>query len=258
MNSEVIRIFSKRIRSILERVSADSLYFSAGGKGGTADISPWIEEIRLRSGQPLVLCIKGENIWLDSEGRKTSRLKEACKVRQEDINETLEYVSHYSLYAFEEELRQGFITIPGGHRIGLAGKTVVASGEIKSLKYISFINVRLAHQVPGCADPFLPYIWKGDHVGHTLIISPPRMGKTTLLRDLIRQISDGKPANECGYRSMEAAAGIWDRIPQTVAVADERSEIGACVQGIPQNDLGRNTDVLDGCPKAAGIRMLFC
>jgi len=223
---ELIRIFSRKIRGILERTSADFLH---------------VEEIRLRAGKPLTLCLNGREEYLDEQGRLVPDWQQAYQVLPEDLAETLEYVSHYSLYAFEEELRQGFITIPGGHRVGLAGKAVVSQGEIRSLKYISFINVRMAHQVIGCAGPILPYLWKHDRIKHTLIISPPRLGKTTLLRDMIRQISNG------------------DRLHrhQTVGVVDERSELGACSYGVPQNDLGLHTDVLDSCPKASGIRMLL-
>ncbi len=128
----------------------------------------------------------------------------------------MEYMSNYSLYAFEEELKQGFLTVQGGHRIGIAGKTILDESGIKTMKYISFINIRLSHQVKGCASPILPFVYKNQReVCHTLIISPPRCGKTTLLRDLIRQISDGS-------REFEG---------MNVGVVDERSEIGACYQG---------------------------
>ena len=109
------------------------------------------------------------------------------------------------------------------------------------MKYISCINIRLAHQIPGCAAKVMPYIRRKDWVAHTLIISPPRCGKTTLLRDIIRQLSNGS----------QGFSGL------TVGVVDERSELAGCYQGIPQNDLGMRTDVLDGCPKAEGMRMLI-
>ena len=109
------------------------------------------------------------------------------------------------------------------------------------MKYISFINIRLSHQIKGCADPVMPYIRQGSEIYHTLIISPPRRGKTTLLRDVIRQLSDGDRV----YRGM------------TVGVVDERSEIGACYMGIPQNELGIRTDILDCCPKVQGMLMLI-
>lgn len=153
----------------------------------------------------------------------------------------MEYISNYSLYAYEEEMKQGFITIQGGHRIGLAGKVIMEKDMIKSMKYISFINVRLSHQMKGCADGILPYMIEENNVKHTLIISPPRCGKTTLLRDMIRQLSNGT----------EYFKGV------TVGVVDERSEIGACYMGVPQNELGVRTDILDCCPKAKGMLMLI-
>lgn len=153
----------------------------------------------------------------------------------------MEYIGNYSLYAFEDEIRQGFITIQGGHRVGIAGKTVIEAEHVKNIKHISFINIRLSHQVKGCADKIIPYITMQEHVFHTLIISPPRCGKTTLLRDIIRQLSDGNKS----------------RSGMTVGVVDERSEIGACYMGVPQNDLGIRTDILDCCPKADGMLMLI-
>lgn len=108
------------------------------------------------------------------------------------------------------------------------------------MKHISFLNIRLAHEVIGCSKRVLPYLLQEQEICHTLIISPPRCGKTTLLRDLIRQLSNG-----CGH--LEG---------MTVGVVDERSELGACYMGVPQNDLGCRTDILDGCPKVEGMMMM--
>ena len=129
--------------------------------------------------------------------------------------------------------RQGFITIQGGHRIGVAGRIVADRQGVRLMKFISFVNVRVAHQVRGCADGIMEYLYARSGTGvrfrNTLIVSPPRSGKTTLLRDVIRQVSEG-----------------GQDIPgMTVGVVDERSELGACYQGVPQNDLGPRTDVLD-------------
>jgi len=162
-------------------------------------------------------------------------------ITKNELKETMEYISNYSLYAFEEELKQGFLTITGGHRVGIAGKTVLEENRLKSIKHISFINIRLSHQIKGCANKVIPLIIENGNCLHTLIISPPCCGKTTLLRDIIRQISDGEK----------------DRGGLTVGVVDERSEIGACYMGVPQNDLGIRTDVLDCCPKAKGMLMLI-
>lgn len=192
-------------------------------------------EIRLRVGRPLFLTYDGGECFL------RRREREPYLVTQEDLKETLEYVSGYSLYAYEEEVRQGFLSVQGGHRVGVTGKVILNGNQIQGMKYISCINVRLAHQIKGCADVVMPYIQNKDWVAHTLIISPPRCGKTTLLRDIIRQISNGREGIE----------------GKTVGVVDERSELAGCYQGIPQNDLGVRTDILDGCPKAEGMQMLI-
>ena len=162
-------------------------------------------------------------------------------VTRQDLKETLEYVCGYSLYAYEDEIRQGYISVQGGHRVGVTGKVLLNGDRIRGMKYISCITVRLSHQIPGCADAVMPYIQSRNHISHTLIISPPRCGKTTLLRDVIRQLSNGR----------EGIPGV------TVGVVDERSEIGGSYQGIPQNDVGIRTDVLDCCSKAEGMVMLL-
>lgn len=192
-------------------------------------------EIRLRAGRPMFLIYDGGECFLRTRGR------EPYLVTREDLKETLEYVSGYSLYAYEDELRQGYMSVQGGHRVGVTGKVILDGDRIRGMKYISCINLRLAHEIQGCADPVMEHIRKENWTAHTLLISPPRCGKTTLLRDMIRQLSNGS-----------------GRIPGvTVGVVDERSELAGCYQGIPQNDLGIRTDVLDGCPKAHGMQMLI-
>lgn len=224
--SEIIKIFSKTVREILGKAA---LSFEK------------LQEIRLRASNPLMIVYGGEEFFLTEDGKRTKEGGQAFCVDKEEIRETMEYIAGYSLYAFEEELKQGFLTIQGGHRVGVAGRTVLEGEKVKSLKYISFINVRLSHQILGCADRVLPFVETGEGVYHTLIISPPRCGKTTLLRDMIRQISNGR-------------GGMKGQI---VGVVDERSEIGGAYLGIPQNDLGIRTDVLDCCPKAEGMLMLL-
>ena len=187
-----------------------------------------LQEIRLRTGYPILLFYKNQEQMLPIKGTERT------------IRETLDYVSNYSLYAYENELRQGFITIEGGHRVGVAGQVIIENGRVKNLKQISSLNIRISHEILNCADKLFPYITRNKQMYHTLLISPPRGGKTTLLRDLIRQISDGnKWVKGC-----------------TVGVVDERSEIAGCYHGIPQNNMGMRTDVLDGCPKAEGMMML--
>ena len=147
----------------------------------------------------------------------------------------------YSLYAFENELRQGFLTVQGGHRIGFAGKVILnTDGSVRNFSCIRFLNVRISHEILGMADPVLPYLFQQGELWNTLIISPPGCGKTTLLRDLIRQVSDGTDTRQ----------------GQQVSVVDERSEIAGSYQGIPQNQVGIRTDVLDACPKTEGMMLL--
>ena len=217
--SHVTGVLARSVRIIIENILRE---------GGA------LQEIRMRIGQPLTVMIDGEEQILPLKER-------AHIVTKEEIKETIEYMSRYSLYAYENELRQGFLTLEGGHRVGVAGKVIVDRGKVKNIQYISSLNIRIAHEVIGCADELIPYITKNKKVCHTLIISPPRCGKTTLLRDLIRQISDGN----------EYVKGC------SVGVVDERSEIGGCYMGIVQNNLGMRTDVLDCCPKAEGMIMLI-
>ena len=223
---QLIKIFSRTIRDIL---SKSSVNFEA------------VQEIRLRVRMPLILIVDNQEYYMTKEGDLSVRREDAHIVGREEIKETIEHISCHSLYAFEEELKQGFLTIQGGHRIGIAGRTVLDDSGIRTIKYISFLNVRLAHQVLGCADRIMPYLYENGQVLHTLIISPPRCGKTTLLRDIIRQFSDGNGGKK----------GV------TVGVVDERSEIGACYQGEPQNHMGIRTDILDCCPKAKGMMMMI-
>lgn len=223
---EIIKIFSLRLRQLIHNTTID---FDK------------LQEIRLRVNEPLIFIYDNQEYFISSEGELETKLERSYTVSSKEIRETLEFISNYSLYAYEDEIRQGFITIQGGHRVGIAGKVVLEEGKIKNVKYISFINIRLSHQIRGCGRHVIPYIMDKKDVFHTLIISPPRCGKTTLLRDLIRLISNGEGQ----------VAGV------TVGVVDERSEIGACYLGMPQNDLGIRTDILDCCPKASGMMMLI-
>lgn len=201
-----------------------------------------LSEIRLRVGRPILLVENGRELMVDRSGILTLHKERARCVTQEEIQALVQHICHYSVYAFEDEIRQGFITVPGGHRVGLAGQAVLnPDGEIKTIKQISFLNIRISHEVPGAADTVLPYIYEKGVPGNLLILSPPGCGKTTLLRDLIRQISNGNPYG----------AGM------SVGVVDERCELAGAFLGVPQNDLGMRTDVLDACPKALGMMLLL-
>ncbi len=201
-----------------------------------------IEEIRLRAGRPVVIKRRGREQYLDEKGNFTDKLELAYCAEPAEMEALLLHICSYSLYAFEDELKQGFITAAGGHRIGLAGQVVLNSDDsIRTVKHIYYMNIRVSHQVKGAADKVLHCLYQGEILKNTLIISPPGCGKTTLLRDLVRRISDGIPEHP----------GLC------VGLVDERSEIAGSYMGHPQNDVGMRTDVLDACPKAQGMMMLL-
>ena len=200
-----------------------------------------LQEIRIRVNQPVSILWNNEEYIITTQGRICKMSDQPLILSSEVVTDCMARISNYSLYAWEEELKQGFITIQGGHRIGVAGQTVADHRMVQRMNHISFLNIRLSHEVIGCAKPVFHYITKQNIIHNTLIISPAGCGKTTLLRDLIRFISNGT----------KQFAGI------NVGVVDERSEIAACYQGVPQNDLGARTDVLDCCPKIYGMNMLI-
>jgi stage III sporulation protein AA len=203
-----------------------------------------LEEIRLRQNRPLIVTHTAGDIYLSPAGEPTRHPGNAYIVSGDDIQRVTRMVSNSSLYAIEEELKNGYITLPGGHRVGITGKAVLEAGKVKTIKYISGFNIRVSREVKGIADNILPYLLDKDgRVKHCLIISPPRCGKTTLLRDLVRLISNGKP--ELNYTGVN------------VGLVDERSELAGCYRGVPQRDIGLRTDVLDACPKAEGMMMLL-
>ncbi len=191
-----------------------------------------LQEIRMRAGQPLFLRYGGRERGLHG-GRRYI-------ITAEDVKETVQYAAKYSLYAYEQEMKQGYLTIEGGHRVGMAGQVILGDFGVRNLRYVSSVNIRVAHEAPGCADQALPLLLEDGEFLSTLLIGPPGCGKTTLLRDLIRQISDGT-------KQLEG---------KNVGVVDERSELGGSYMGICQNNLGRRTDVLDACPKTEGMMML--
>lgn len=160
-----------------------------------------LQEIRLRAGQKVLFYCDGQE--------HTLKTKENCMITPEEVQETIQYATGYSLYAYEQELKQGYITIEGGHRIGIAGQVIMEQNGVRNFRYISSVNIRVAHQVRGCADAVMPYLTSQGNVYSTLIIAPPGCGKTTLLRDMIRQIANG-----CDHLK-----------GKTVGVVDERSEL---------------------------------
>lgn len=195
-----------------------------------------LREIRLRTGRGFLVETETGERLLNRNGKTVFREREAYRVTEEDVKAAMELLTGYSVYAFEEELRQGYFTVEGGHRIGVAGRAVMEGGKVLRLTYISFLNIRVAHECKGCSKELFERLYGNGKYYHTLLFAPAGCGKTTFLRDLIRLLS------EAGLR---------------VGVADERSELAACYHGIPQHDLGMRTDVMDGCPKAEAMGMLL-
>ncbi|MGG3737898.1 stage III sporulation protein AA [Aeribacillus pallidus] len=189
-----------------------------------------MEEIRLRTFRPVEVCTRGNPYFLP------------YTFTEEDAEHLINRLSNHSFYTLEEELKRGYITIEGGHRVGLAGKVVLEQGMVKGLRQLSSFNIRIARQKIGVGEPLIPFLFDGTW-RHTIIIGSPQTGKTTLLRDLARIISSGY--EPFGIPAMK------------VGIVDERSEIAGCLRGIPQLDFGYRVDVLDGCPKAEGMMMMI-
>lgn len=203
-----------------------------------------VEEIRLRRRKPLMVVEGRTDYMVTPDGSTTEDPKSAYIVTDNDAEKTFQLISQSSIYAWEDEIKNGYITLKGGHRVGIVGKVVMEAEKIKTIKHVSGFNIRIARQILGAADETIPFVIneKGEFL-NTMIISPPKAGKTTLLRDLIRQLSSG--SYKLGSKGFK------------IGVVDERSEIACCYEGVPQNDVGIRTDVLDGCPKPRGIMMLL-
>lgn len=188
-----------------------------------------LQEIRIKVNKPLIVQI-GKDEYVSN-----------YKATEDDMKKILNKMSGYSIYAVEEELRQGYVTIKGGHRIGICGECVTEGLRVKTIKNISSINIRVCKEIIGCSNKLMKNIVLKDRVLNTIIISPPKCGKTTILRDITRNLSNGM--KEMGLAGKK------------ISVIDERSEIGASANGVPQMDIGIRTDIMDNCPKSIGIMM---
>jgi stage III sporulation protein AA len=234
MTRALMELFPSSLRNVLENMPVFAM--------------ETLEEIRIRENRPLEVSYGSCFSFVRSDGTLTDDFLEAYVPNREEGQALLERVTNHSIYAVEEELRRGYVTVPGGHRIGLAGRTVLNKGAVAHLRDIAGFNVRMARARIGFGAQVLPGLldYPSRTIRHTLIISPPQQGKTTLIRDLARCISSGE------WHS-PAAKGWGGR---KVGIVDERSEIAASQRGVPTFDLGPRCDVLDACPKAEGIMMM--
>ena len=190
-----------------------------------------IEEIRIRINLPIIVKLAEKEKIID------------YKVSTEDINYIFQKICENSIYAYQNQIANGFVTIKGGNRVGIVGTAVVQNSKVTNLNYVSGLNFRIAQEIIGCSNKIMPNIIRGETIYNTLIIAMPGMGKTTLLRDIIRNLSNGFTDGNTKIKG------------QNISVIDERGEISATYRGGSQNDLGIRTDVLNDIPKAIGMKM---
>lgn len=215
---DIFNFFSRNISKILKETVTEEEF-------------ELLEEIRIRNNQNIILRFNTNERIIDYIPNSN------------DILQTLQNICDNSIYSYQKEICEGYITIRGGHRIGITGNCVIENNKVSNIRYISSLNFRVAKQIIGCSDNILHHIInkENNNVFNTLIVSLPGAGKTTLLRDIVRNISNGN----------EQINGL------TVGVVDERGEISAMYKGENQNDVGLRTDVLSNIPKSIGMRMLI-
>lgn len=219
---EILRYFPSNIYGLLETTFKQNKM-----------IKDELREIRIRTKRPIILKLRQVDILIEYE------------VSQTEILQILERLCNNSIYAYKNQICEGFITVKGGHRIGLTGTAVVENQKIINLKYITSLNFRIAREVFDCSNKILGEVidTQNNNIYTTLIVSPPGMGKTTILRDIIRKVSNGIPS--------------MNFLGKTCGVVDERGEIAAMYNGVPQNDVGIRTDVIENISKSKGMKMLI-
>ena len=211
---EIVEILPPEIRRELEEAGAE--------------LWRGLEEIRLRRGRRGQLVYAGH----------VRNLR--CRIGEEELEHTIRVASRSSVHRVLPQLRQGFVSLRGGHRLGVCGTVCLREGEIQGIEPIFGVNLRLATAVPGIGSRVVPSLCPDGSFVSTLILAPPGVGKTTLLRDVIRSLSDGIGCSV-----------------HRVGLVDERGEVAALWRGMPQLDVGNNTDIMADCPKARGLLMLL-
>lgn len=206
-----------------------------------------LEELRIRENRPMEAVMKGGYGFVTVTGEVVQTYESAYRPNHQDCMQLIDLLSNHSLYTMEEELKRGYVTIRGGHRVGIAGRTILHHSHVKQIRDISSFNIRIAREIKNAALEILPQIYdhRNQRIYHTLVLSPPQKGKTTLIRDMTRSISHGFSYGGQRFPSMK------------VGIVDERSEIAACYQGVPHFDMGPRSDVMDACPKAEGMMMMI-
>ena len=219
---EIIKYFPINIYNILKNIFEDNKIIREN-----------IEEIRIRVQKPIILKLRYEDIILNHI------------VEQKEILQTLEKLCENSIYAYKNQICEGYITVRGGHRIGITGTVVEEQGKIINLKYVTSLNFRIARQVLNCSNKIINEVIDVENhtIFNTLIVAPPGKGKTTILRDLVRRVSNGM--DNINFKG------------KTCGLVDERGELAAMYKGIPQNDVGMRTDVVENVSKYQGMKILI-
>ena len=219
---EAIKVLPERLHVLLNEINPD--------------IARDIQEIRIRAHKPLVLVVKGASTFITYNGRISFLLPQnAVAIKSEEVEQIFNNACGYSVHSHLKTISKGFVTLNGGHRVGIAGEAILENGKIVGVKNISSLNIRIAREHIAVADEIIKYIYTGS-LKSIIIAGPPLSGKTTMLRDIARQLSG--PDLSRYYKTV---------------IVDERNEISASILGCIPNDLGINTDVLSGYPKSDGI-----
>ena len=219
---EILRYFPNKIYQIFFNLFQEN-----------SKIAEELQEIRMRAERPIILKLRERDLILQ------------YNITQTEILQIVERLCENSIYAYKNQICEGFITVKGGHRIGLTGSCVIENGKIINVKHISSLNFRIAREVLNCSTRVLREVIdiENKSIYNTILVAPPGKGKTTMLRDIIRRLSNG--IDEINFKG------------KTCGVVDERGEIAAMYKGIPQNDVGIRTDIIENVEKNQGIHMLI-